>query len=131
MKHKIEKQNQLGMNPSTAQHRLVKDILWSFIVKLGLDTCCKCGSKMCRNTFSIEHIVPWLHSRNPLDLFFDLDNISFSHLKCNISDARNPRKNQDREDQRQKNLARARKWKSKNRVYDPIERKERYKRLGS
>lgn len=34
---------------------------------------------------SIEHKEPWENSDNPKELFFNLDNISFSHLKCNIS----------------------------------------------
>lgn len=76
------------MNPSTASGRLVKDILWSFIVKNCQDTCCKCGNQMTRETFSIEHVKPWLDSDNPVGLYFDLDNISFSHLTCNIADAR-------------------------------------------
>jgi hypothetical protein len=83
-----KKQEQLGMNPSTAQHRLLKDILWDLIVKTNQDTCCKCNCKMTRDTFSIEHLVPWLDSTNPTDLFFDLKNISFSHKSCNYSDAR-------------------------------------------
>ena len=43
---------------------------------------------MTRETFSIEHLKPWLDSNDPVGLYFDLDNISFSHLSCNISDAR-------------------------------------------
>jgi hypothetical protein len=83
-----KKQEQLGMNPSTAQHKLLKDIMWDLIVKTNQDTCCKCGCKMTRETFSIEHLVPWLDSDNPIELFFDLENIAFSHLKCNIADSR-------------------------------------------
>ena len=33
---------------------------------------------------SIEHKVPWMSADNPIDAFFDLDNIAFSHLKCNV-----------------------------------------------
>jgi hypothetical protein len=83
-----KKQEQLGMNPSTAQHRLLKDILWDLIVKTNQDTCCKCGCKMTRETFSIEHLVPWLDSNNPTERFFDLENIAFSHKSCNYADAR-------------------------------------------
>ena len=83
-----KKKMQLGMNPSTASHRLVKDVLWSLIVKAEQHDCCKCGEPMSRETFSIEHLVPWLDSDDPVALYFDLDNISFSHLRCNIADAR-------------------------------------------
>lgn len=85
------------MNPSTAQNRLIKDILWSLILQTNQHICCKCDKEMTRETFSIEHVKPWLDSENPIKLFFDLNNISFSHLSCNISDARNPRKWKNRE----------------------------------
>lgn len=83
-----KKSSQLGMNVSTASGRLVKDILWSLIKETNRDICCKCGKAMKRDDFSIEHLTPWLHSENPLALFFDLNNISFSHRKCNSSDRR-------------------------------------------
>lgn len=83
-----KKKEQLGMNPSTASGRLVKDVLWSLIVKTKQDICCKCNNSMTRETFSIEHVKPWLDSDDPVGLYFDLENISFSHLSCNISDAR-------------------------------------------
>ena len=34
--------------------------------------------------------MPWLDSSTPLETFFDLDNITFSHNSCNISAARKP-----------------------------------------
>ena len=100
---KDEKTKQLGMNPSTASARLVKDILWSLIVQTEQDKCCKCGEHMSRDTFSIEHIEPWLHSEKPLQLYFDLNNISFSHLTCNIADIRRPNKLSKEEKQRRNN----------------------------
>jgi len=84
----MKRRQQLGMNPSTARGRLVKDILWKLIVQTKQDVCCKCNHPMDRNTFSIEHIKPWLDSENPLETFFDLENISFSHLSCNCKDSR-------------------------------------------
>lgn len=82
-----KKQKQLGMNPSTASHRLIKDLLFDFILK-GRHKCYKCDGKLTRETFSIEHIIPWLDSDNPSELFFSLDNIAYSHLSCNSRDAR-------------------------------------------
>ena len=89
MKTGNEKKNaQLGMNHGTAQNRLVKDILFSFISEYGKNTCFHCGKTMERDNFSIEHKMPWLDSEDPVKLFFDLNNISFSHLSCNIGAAR-------------------------------------------
>jgi len=41
---------------------------------------------------SIEHITPYLDSDDPKKLFFDLNNIAFSHLKCNSGAARQTKK---------------------------------------
>ncbi len=86
-----KKKMQLGMNPSTASGRLVKDILWKLIEQTNQNICCKCGNPMSRDTFSIEHITPWLDSGDPVGLYFDLDNIGFSHHSCNVSDRRDTR----------------------------------------
>ena len=88
---KTKKAKQLGMNPSTASHRLVKDILFTLIAAYD-DTCCRCGEPMSRDTFSIEHKEAWLDSEDPVGLYFDMDNIDFSHLSCNIAAARRPNK---------------------------------------
>lgn len=83
------KQEKLGMNPSTASGRLVKDLLFDFAIKAG-HKCYRCGKELTRDTFSIEHKESWLHSENPLKVYFDIDNIAYSHLKCN-SEARERR----------------------------------------
>lgn len=83
-----KKKQQLGMNPSTASGRLSKDILWMLIQKTGQDVCVKCGDHMSREDFSIEHITPWLDSEDPVAMFFDLENIAFSHRSCNYSSKR-------------------------------------------
>ena len=79
------------MHPSTASGRLIKDLLFEFIKQNNI-VCYRCKKPMTRDTFSIEHKVPWLDSYDPVGLFFDLNNISFSHLKCNIQAGRGNRK---------------------------------------
>jgi hypothetical protein len=71
----------LGMPHGTARNRLVKRLLFRFISLLKLDTCFVCGKELTLDTFSIEHKQPWLYEST--DLFWDLDNIAFSHKKCN------------------------------------------------
>lgn len=89
----MKKQSQLGMNPSTASNRLVKDTLWRLVVQTGQDICYRCEELMTRETFSIEHKESWLDSSDPLGLYFSQENISFSHKSCNYSDsASKPRK---------------------------------------
>lgn len=79
-----KKSAKLGMHASTAQGRLVKDILFSFLVKEG-HKCFRCGGELTRDTFSIEHKVAWFDSEAPSESFFDLKNIAFSHMSCNYS----------------------------------------------
>lgn len=75
---------QLGMNFSSARHVLNKSIMFSFVQKLKLDNCYQC-SKLIKTVkeFSIEHKKPWLYEPNAKELYFDLDNIAFSHHSCN------------------------------------------------
>ena len=81
---------QLGMPNGTAAQKLRKMIMFQLIQKLGLNTCFQCGNKIeTIEELSIEHKVAWLDSNNPKELFFDLDNIAFSHLSCNCSNAKN------------------------------------------
>jgi len=84
---KQKKTQQLGMNPSTASGRLVKDILFKLAIDAG-HKCYRCGGDLDRDTFSIEHKEPWLDSKDPKGLYFDQANIAFSHLKCNVGSAR-------------------------------------------
>lgn len=84
-----KKKSQLGMDPGTAQSQLKKSILFKLVQKCGDDICHHCKKKIeTEDELSIEHKTPWLDSENPKELFFDLDNISFSHLSCNIKAAR-------------------------------------------
>lgn len=110
MTSKAEKNRQLGMDAGTAYYRLKQDVIWSLLVRCGLEKCHVCGEDMCRDTFSIEHIKPWLHSDDPVKLFWDMNNISFSHLACNYGRRRRPQKSEKAklEDARlhQKRLAR-------------------------
>lgn len=79
-----KKDVQLGMSHGTANARLNRMILFSLVQNLGMDICFRCRKKIEKIAeFSIEHRIAWLNSNNPKELFFDLNNISFSHLKCN------------------------------------------------
>lgn len=84
MKRKIKEREQLGVDKGTATGRLRQDIIWKLLQETGRTKCYVCGEEMTRETFSIEHKIPWLDKDNAKELFFDLNNISFSHLKCNM-----------------------------------------------
>lgn len=127
---KQEKKKQLGMDPGTASNRLVKDLLWDFIVKSGQDFCFQCGAQMERDNFSIEHKEPWLHSEDPLGLFFDLDNISFSHHSCNCAASRGSPKIYVDEKARQRARDQRKYW-SKSPEERRKKRREQYLRTGT
>ena len=78
------------MNPGTASNRLKKNLLFEFAKRLDIHWCYQCGAEIedC-DDFTIEHKTPWLHSEDPRGLFFDIDNIAFSHKSCNYKAARN------------------------------------------
>lgn len=120
---KTKKTDQLGMNPSTANHRLTKDILFHLMCNSGLNACHHCGKAMTRDDYSIEHKTPWLDSDDPIGLFFSMDNIGFSHLSCNASAARRTRR-VTREHTLERKRRNGRKY------YDPAVRSERYQRNG-
>lgn len=88
-KYNVKKTQQLGMPHGTASNRMRKSLLWKYIKLAGHDVCFQCGQKINSEAdLSIEHKTPWLDSENPVELYFDLDNIAFSHLTCNIKAGR-------------------------------------------
>jgi len=90
-KSRIKREQQLGMNTGCAQHRLRRMILFKLVQDVNKDICHQCKQKIDNiEDFSIEHIIPWLDSENPKELFFDLNNIAFSHLSCNSRACRKP-----------------------------------------
>jgi len=78
------KKKQLGIPFGTASHQLRKLIMFDLVKKLGLNFCYRCGVEIETVTeFSLDHKEDWLNSNNPSQKFFDVENIAFSHLKCN------------------------------------------------
>src|SRR4051812_47757006 len=86
------KSEKLGMGASVAYSKLLKDIIFDLISQTGDNFCYRCGLHMTRADFSIEHKEAWLNSSDPHGLFFDLENISFSHARCNSDEGRDRRK---------------------------------------
>lgn len=80
----LKKKQQLGMDAGAASLQLKKSILFFLAQKCGMDICFQCGKKIeYINEFTVEHKTPYLNSADPLDLYFDMDNIAFSHGLCN------------------------------------------------
>lgn len=81
----LKKHLLLEMNYGTATHQLKKLILFDLLKQTNKNICFQCNKEIENiNDLSIEHKKPWLNSETPKELFWDLNNIGFSHLKCNI-----------------------------------------------
>jgi hypothetical protein len=88
-KSKIKKKAQLGEDPGSASAKLKKVILFHYVKLAGHNTCYQCKKEITDvKEFSVDHKIPWLDSENPIELFNDITNIAFSHLKCNVKAAR-------------------------------------------
>lgn len=129
-----KKNSQLSMSFGKASHKLVRDIMFDLLIKDG-HKCFRCGGELIRETFSIEHKIPWLDSEDPSKMFFDLGNIAFSHFKCNVGAIRNVRKHKTEEDRAAALKESKKKSKAKWRENTPLEirRKKRrayYERTG-
>ena len=102
-----KKKRILGMPYGTAFNKLRKLLMFKLAQEAGKDICCRCGEKIeTAEEFSIEHIVPWLNSDNPQENFWNLENIAFSHLKCNLAAADKTHTPEQNEKIRQATLSR-------------------------
>jgi hypothetical protein len=79
----------LGEPYGTACSRLRKELLFLLACETRKSACFRCGLPIASiGEFSIDHKQEWLYV-NP-ELFWDLDNVAFSHLSCNIRSQRKP-----------------------------------------
>lgn len=74
----------LGMSFSTACHQLRRSIIFKLLQQCDKDICYRCNKAIeSADDVSIDHKVDWLNTSTAKELFFDLDNIAFSHKTCN------------------------------------------------
>jgi hypothetical protein len=72
------------MSISTASYRLKKLVLLDLVQRVGRDYCHHCAGQITTpEQLSIEHMVSWLY--RDANLFWDLTNVTFSHLACNTT----------------------------------------------
>jgi hypothetical protein len=75
------------MPHGTAGNRLRKLILFNLLRRHGENVCFKCSQTIeTVNELSIEHKQPW--EGISVELFWDMENIAFSHLRCNTNHCR-------------------------------------------
>ncbi len=123
----------LGMSHGTAANRLRKMILFSLVCRLSLNTCYQCGGEILSvDDLSIEHKEPWLRADDPVQCFFDLDNIAFSHLSCNCGAAFSVKKKYHSEDEVRESVnKRCREYRARLPLkVKKARRRSKYERLG-
>ena len=70
------------MSYGTASNRLRKSIMLMLIKKLDENWCYRCGAEIeTERELSVDHKKSWFNV--DVELFWDLNNIAFSHLSCN------------------------------------------------
>ena|SRR5712664_1866660 len=116
----------LGMPHGTANNRLRKNILFHLLKKHDENYCVRCEQLIeSVDDLSIEHIKPW--EGISAELFWDLENIAFSHLHCNRPHVQGNKKYTSEEAVRVSREQRTR-WAREN--YTSEARKEKYERTG-
>lgn len=84
IKKNTKKSEQLGMPHGTANARMRKIVLFDLLKRHNENVCFQCGKEIeTVEELSIEHKKPWLDV--DVKLFWDINNIGFSHLHCNCS----------------------------------------------
>lgn len=74
----------LGMPLGTARNRLVNSVIRRLAVLAGVATCHRCGEALeSDEDISMDHVKDWFQKENGIALFFDPENVAFSHKKCN------------------------------------------------
>lgn len=75
----------LGEPHGTAANRLRKMLLFKYVVLAGHGNCHRCGRPIeSVEKLSVEHKTAWQSAPDPRSVFFDIDDIAFSHLTCNV-----------------------------------------------
>ncbi len=88
-KHNKKKSKQLGQPYGTAANRLRKALMFKLAQETGMDRCFRCQQVIDDiREFSIDHKLPWLDTIDPVGNYFDLQNVAFAHLICNITHTR-------------------------------------------
>lgn len=77
-----ERYEQLGIPFGTACHKLRQRLFFKYLKKAGENFCYDCKKEILTpEEVSIQHKKVWLHVS--AELFWDFENIAFSHKKCN------------------------------------------------
>ena len=81
-------EEQLGMDLGTAQHQLRKCVLFGLVSETFGTKCFRCSKEMTKDDFTLDHKIAWRNSAKARKLFWDVENVAWSHLVCNTQASR-------------------------------------------
>ncbi len=80
---------QLGLSYPAASYRLIRKLLFSLLVESKRAICLRCKQPIDSvEDMTIDHMIPWRNKADAQELFYDIENIAFSHPRCNSSTLR-------------------------------------------
>jgi hypothetical protein len=77
------KEQQLGDSQGNARNRLQSLLIVDLLNRLKINSCHRCGDAITPDSLSFDHIQQWMSASDPVASFYSMDNIAFSHLRCN------------------------------------------------
>lgn len=78
MKYKLDK------SYGAAGTELRKRVIYHLAGKLGMLNCFRCKDEILDVAdLSLDHKVPWRKAEDRVATFYDVENVAFSHLRCN------------------------------------------------
>lgn len=77
----------LEMSLGKARNIMIKSLLFDLAGKCGLNNCYRCGGEIKNvDDFHIDHKESWINHPNGKKLYFDVNNLAFSHGWCNVAE---------------------------------------------
>jgi len=73
----------LGDETKAARFKLLRALAYEYMKMKFHGLCHNCHKFVEREDFSLEHIIPWMNSFDPKRFFYDVQNLTISHISCN------------------------------------------------
>lgn len=73
----------LGIDMKNARSKLYKFFAYAYFVLKHGASCRVCGETVQIDDMTLEHIKPWMLCDNPINAYYDLENVDLCHEECN------------------------------------------------
>ena len=85
------KEAQLNESQGNARNKLQNLLIVDLLTKLEINNCYRCSLPLTPESLSVDHIQQWMSAADPIESFYDMTNIAFSHQRCNCRHSDGPR----------------------------------------